>query len=176
MPADTDHDARILRTELQTLHASSFGWALACCRRDAREAEDVLHTAYLKVLDGRARFDGRSSFKTWLFGVIRTTAREQRRRTQTWFARIAYELPEQTEAGDLRDDIELGERATAVRQALHTLPDRQREVVELVFRHGLSVEEAAQAMGVGVGSARTHYARGKARLRQRLETAGFGDA
>lgn len=176
MPADTDHDALDLRAALQTLHESSFGWALACCRRDAREAEDVLHTAYLKVLDGRARFDGRSSFKTWLFGVIRMTAREQRRRTRTWFARIGYKLPEQTEAGDLRDDVELGERAAAVRQVLHTLPDRQREVVELVFRHGLSVEEAAQAMGVGIGSARTHYARGKARLRQRLEAAGFGDA
>lgn len=176
MPEDTDHDAHILRSELQTLHASSFGWALACCRHDAREAEDVLHMAYLKVLDGRARFDGRSSFKTWLFGVIRMTAYEQRRRARTWLARIGDGLPEQTEAGDLRDDVELSERAAAVRQALQALPDRQRQVVELVFRHGLSVEEAAQAMGVGTGSARTHYARGKARLRQRLEAAGFGDA
>lgn len=175
MPAHTDPDALDVRAALQALHASSFGWALACCRRDAREAEDVLHTTYLKVLDGRARFDGRSSFKTWLFGVIRMTAREQRRRTRTWFARISDGLLQQIEAGDLRDDVELGERAAAVRQALHALPHRQREVVELVFRHGLSVEEAAQAMGVGIGSARTHYARGKARLRQRLKAAGFGD-
>ena len=44
-------------------------------------AEDVLQTSYLKILDGRARFGGRSSFKTFLFGVIRHTAAEDRRRT-----------------------------------------------------------------------------------------------
>lgn len=175
MHADTDHDAHVLRAALQALHESSFGWALACCKRDAHEAEDVLHTTYLKVLDGRARFDGRSSFKTWLFGVIRMTAREQQRRIRTWLARIEHGFPE-PEIGDSRDDIELSERATMVRQALHALPDRQREVVELVFRHGLTVEEAAQAMGVGIGSARTHYARGKARLKLQLKAAGLGDA
>ena len=34
---------------------------------------------YVKVLDGKARFDGRSSLKTWLFAVIRHTALAQRR-------------------------------------------------------------------------------------------------
>lgn len=176
MRADTDYDIHVLRAALQALHESSFGWALACCKRDAHEAEDVLHTTYLKVLDGRARFDGRSSFKTWLFGVIRMTAREQQRRTRAWFARIGHGFLEPEEMGDLRDDIELSERAVVVRQALHALPARQREVVELVFRHGLTVEEAAQAMGVGIGSARTHYARGKARLKLQLKAAGLGDA
>jgi len=36
--------------------------------------------SYLKILEGRARHAGGSAFKTWLFGVIRMTAREQRRR------------------------------------------------------------------------------------------------
>lgn len=175
MSEEGGHHAEDLRAALEALHESSFGWALACCGRDRREAEDVLHTTYLKVLEGRARFHARSSFKTWLFAVIRVTAWEQRRRTTGLFALITRQFQEQTEEGDLRHDIELSERAAAVRQALSTLPDRQREVVELVFRHGLTVEEAAQAMRIGIGSARTHYARGKARLKQTLEAAGFGD-
>src|SRR5438105_911030 len=66
--------------QLGALHPDSFGWALACCRRERTEAEDVLQMVYLQVLDGRARFDGRSSFKTWLFSVIRRTAAGERRR------------------------------------------------------------------------------------------------
>ena len=44
------------------------------------------------------------------------------------------------------------------------LSPRQREVLHLVFFHELTVEEASHVMGIGVGSARTHYARGKDRM------------
>ena len=69
-----------LQARLAELHSESFGWALNCCRGDAPQAEDVLQIAYLKILDGRATFGGKSEFKTWLFGVIRNTGREERRR------------------------------------------------------------------------------------------------
>src|ERR1700752_5479051 len=63
-----------LKDELEKLHSASFGWALSCCRRDRTEAEEVLQTVYLKILEGKARFRGESSLKTWLFAVIRKTA------------------------------------------------------------------------------------------------------
>src|SRR5207302_1267667 len=47
---------------------------------DRSAAEDALQASYLKILDGRARFDGRASFRTWLFAVVRNTAAELRRR------------------------------------------------------------------------------------------------
>ena len=69
-----------LKPELERLHSASFGWALNCCRRDATEAEEVLQTVYLKILEGKARFRGESSLKTWLFAVIRKTAATEYRR------------------------------------------------------------------------------------------------
>ena len=72
---------------LEELHPASAGWALSCCRWDREEAEEVLQMTYLKILDGRARFDDRSSFKTWLFGVIRRTAAERRR--SRWLRSLA---------------------------------------------------------------------------------------
>src|SRR5439155_1269481 len=70
-----------LELELERLHAAAFGWALACCAGDRAAAEDALQASYLKILDRSARFDGRATFRTWLFGVVRRTAAEQRRRT-----------------------------------------------------------------------------------------------
>src|SRR6202165_5671109 len=66
-----------LESALEALHPASFGWALSCCHRDREEAEEVLQVSYLKIIEGKARFEGRSSFKTWLFAVIRHTALER---------------------------------------------------------------------------------------------------
>jgi RNA polymerase sigma-70 factor (ECF subfamily) len=155
-----------LRRQLEGAHADCFGWALACCGRDRDDAEEVLQTVYLTVLDGRARFDGRSSFRTWLFGVIRRTAASERRKA--WLRGLLLEReaaslkPEATAAPDA--EIERDSRSDSMRNALAHLAARQREALQLVFYHNLTVEEAAVVMGATVGSARTHYARGKARL------------
>src|SRR5260370_14881026 len=63
-----------LRQALEAHHVESYGWALSCCRRRRDEAENVLQLVYVKGLSGKAAFDGKSSFKTWLFAVIRQTA------------------------------------------------------------------------------------------------------
>src|SRR5438477_2237800 len=73
-------EALQLERELDQLHPAAFGWAMACCAGDRAAAEDALQASYLKILDGRARFDGRASFRTWLFSVVRHTAAELRRR------------------------------------------------------------------------------------------------
>src|SRR2546421_6644240 len=68
------------KAELERLHGCSFGWALSCCRRDRSDAEEVLQTVYLKIFEGKARYGGESSLKTWLFAVIRKTAATEYRR------------------------------------------------------------------------------------------------
>ena len=60
------------------------------------------------------------------------------------------------------------ERRMLLAGALAKLSRRQREVLELVFQHGMTVEEAGEAMGVSVGTARVHHGRGKKRLLERL--------
>jgi len=127
----------------------------------------VLQTAYLKILDGRARFDGRSSFKTWLFAVVRDTAADLRRRrlvASLGLERLFHSL---VRAAPVEPAVASDERAR-VRAALERLSRRQREVLDLVFYHDFTVEEAARVMNVYVGAARVHYQRGKERLHEAL--------
>ena len=145
--------------EIEKLHAAGFAWSMACCGRNREGAEDVLQASYLKILDGRARFAGRSSFKTFLFGVIRRTAAEQRRRTAIRRVIFASAIPAQPPAGEGASVDRL-----AFRSALARLARRQREVLELVFSMGMTLQEASETLSISVGSARVHYDRGKKRL------------
>lgn len=161
-----------LRAHLEQLHASSFGWALACCRRDHSDAEEVLQIAYLKVLEGKARFNGSASFKTWLFAVIRKTALDQRRKhflRSLVMLRAAEDLSAGNRVEPPDESAYRSQMQAVFRSALARLPNRQREALQLVFYHDLSLQEAAVVMGVSIGSARTHYDRGKKRLRELLE-------
>lgn len=164
-----------LERELEALHGAGFGWALLCCGWDRQEAEDVLQTAYEKYFDGTARFEGRSSLKTWLFGVIRRTAQEKRKGRFVRALALGrwWELRGEPSPPTTPETVAIhSEDVTAVRAALRSLPRRQREVVSLVFYHELTVDEAAEVLALSKGSARRHYHRAKAALRERLSERG----
>jgi RNA polymerase sigma factor (sigma-70 family) len=160
-----------MEAALAEIHKEAFGWALACCHRDRFLAEEVLHVAYVKVLEGSARFDQRSSFKTFLFGVIRNTAREQRRASWLSARRLAqwFTVRPAPAPSDDPENVSLRlERTGALTAALARLSGRQREVLHLVFYQDLTIEDAAEVLGISTGSARQHYERGKTRLRELL--------
>jgi RNA polymerase sigma-70 factor (ECF subfamily) len=158
-----------LESRLLALHAGSFAWALRCCGGDRSEAEDVLQSTYVKILEGRARYRGDASLKTWLYSVIRRTAADRRRRRArrerilAWLG-AAPSGPARTPEGALERRRE-GERLERARRGL---TPRQGEVIDLVFEHELSISESAAVLGISVGSARTHYDRAKKQLRREL--------
>jgi len=160
-----------VKAELEKHHSSGFGWALSCCGRDPSEAEEVLQLVYLKILDVRARYGGESSFKTWLFAVIRKTAASERRRT---FLRKlilnagAERIPKAPRTEDPAQALERSETHARFRHALALLPARQRQTLHLVFYEDLSLQETAATIGISVGAVRRHYARAKATLRDLL--------
>ncbi len=160
-----------LPEQLAALHEECWGWALACCRGARDTAEEVLHMSYHKVLDGRARHDGRSAFKTWLFSVIRHTALDYQRWSWRWLTRfLGIEAAAQSaDAAPLApESMQRAERCGEVRAALGRLAARQAEVLRLVFYHDLTLDDAAAVMRISPGSVRQHYERGKTRLRELL--------
>src|SRR3954471_9238036 len=129
-----------LERELERLHAESWGGALACCARDRELAEDVLQSAYLAVLAGGARFNGDSTVKTWVFGVIRWAARTELRRRMTWIRRTAnsdetFHFADHADGAD--SAVEESDRRRTLIAALAGLSRRQREVMQLMFYHDM---------------------------------------
>lgn len=168
-------DSDELQPQLERLHPESFSWALRCCGGDHAEAEDVLQTTYLKILDGRARYRGRSSLKTWLFSVIRKTAAggfRQRALRERLLGESQVQLPVPAAPAPPDRFVAGAEQKERLERALAGLARRQRQVVELILSHELSLREAASVLGISIGSARTHYDRAKRRLASALGGGG----
>jgi RNA polymerase sigma factor (sigma-70 family) len=162
-----EKDGADLAARIHALHATCFGWAMSCCDNRREEAEDLLQDVYVSALENGLRFNGDSTLKTWLFGVIRHRARSRLRRERLrellGFRNVArVDAPAAAPMPDA--DVMASERRALTRRALDQLPRRQREVVLLVFYHDLTVEGAAKVLEISVGSARVHYDRGKKRL------------
>jgi RNA polymerase sigma-70 factor (ECF subfamily) len=127
-------------------------WFRFCCcqLRDQDRAADAVQETALRVLKSLSRFDGRSSFKTWSFGIALNVCRESRRR------RMGADLdsaPEPSTSGSESDDhMEFMDDSAALRRVLAELPDRQREVVTCRFFEEMSVADTAAAMECAEGT------------------------
>ena len=175
MPSEELRREKLQREELQRqlepLHPVSFAWALRCCGGDHGEAEDVLQTAYLEILEGRARYAARSGLRTWFFGVVRRVAAGRGRSRalhRRLLERFAASAPSPAAAPDPQRLAEAASDKERLALALAALPPRQQQLVELVFHHDLSIRESADVLGVSLGTARTHYARAQQQLLRAL--------
>lgn len=149
---------------LRNLHPKSFAWALRCSRFDRELAQDVLQNTYLKILDGKARYDGNATLKTWLFSVIRFTALDALRKQ----GKLPLCESETENLAEAEPEIHLDE-ALPLRECIERLSERQKQIIELVFYHKLSIEESAQVAEIPLGTARTHYKRAKAQLKKHIQ-------
>lgn len=124
-----------------------------------------MQQAYVELLSGNARFDNRSSLKTFVFSVVQNLARSRFRRLSSRLRLVRqYQQESSGAVAQISEPVD-----TAVWRAVRALPARQRDVIELVFCRELTIEQAAAVMGVSTGTGRVHYDRAKKALRSRLQ-------
>jgi RNA polymerase sigma-70 factor (ECF subfamily) len=153
-------------------------------------AEEVVQDTWMGVVRGIGGFEGRSSFRTWLFRILvnraRTTGERERRSIAIGTAEPAVDqsrfdaaggwaAPPEQWAEDIDDRLRAGKLAGRIRSAIEELPARQREVVTLRDVDGLSSDEVCHVLDISDGNQRVLLHRGRSRVRQVLETE-FGRA
>ena len=161
---------------------------------DSRQsAEDVVQEAWLGMLSGLAKFEGRSSLRTWTFTILVNRARTRGAReartlpqpplaTQTeqgaddWFADLGHEAVrtwssiDTTSRWDTVPESVVLSREVLLQldRALSALPPRQRQVVTMRDVCGMSTEEVCTVLGISAANQRVLLHRARAVLRAAL--------
>jgi RNA polymerase sigma-70 factor (ECF subfamily) len=149
-----------------------------------QSAEDVVQEAWLGMLSGLARFEGRSSLRTYTFTILVNRARTRGAReartlprspledaaeepTRTWFSVTA---PAQWDSTP-ENAVLSREALLELDRAVSALPQRQRQVVTMRDIGGMSAEEVCAALGITAANQRVLLHRARAALRTAL--AGY---
>lgn len=144
--------------------------------QDVADAEDLVQDTLLRAYRAIGRFDGRHP-RAWLLTILRNTQANRVRRRRPSLLRdpeAGERLLESQSAHDSAEQVVVGEEFDAtVEDAFSRLPSRFREVVELVDIDGLSYQEAADALGVPIGTVMSRLHRARQRIRTRLTAAGL---
>ena len=162
---------------------------------DPAVVEDVVQDAWLGALQGIHRFEGRSSFKTWLLRILTNIAktRAQRERRSIAFSNLVSDDAEADEPAveaerfltsgrwvghwaaapsswiTVEDRLAAIETQTYVAQAIQTLSPHQRQVIILRDIEGLNADEVCNILGLTETNQRVLLHRARSKVRRALE-------
>jgi RNA polymerase sigma-70 factor (ECF subfamily) len=145
-------------------------------------AEEVVQEAWLAVVRGIERFEGRSSFKTWLLRIVANRAmtsgaKEARSVPVEPSVSADHFVPEgEPGAGAWstppepwpEDQLLAGETRAVIDGAIEELPPLQRAVVSMRDIEGLSSEEVQEMLDISAGNQRVLLHRGRQKVREAL--------
>ena len=142
--------------------------------RNETEAEDLVHDALVRAYERRSTFRLSGNLRNWLLSILHNVFIDGRRKNATDQRREA-------EAAQLADwswpaDQESAVRLQQVRRAFLDLPQEQRAVLHLVAIEGLAYQEAADMLGIPLGTLMSRLGRARAALRDFEEGRGVGPA
>lgn len=140
--------------------------------RSASEADDLVQSACERALARKHQFQEGTRFDSWMFRIVQTIWIDQLRAREV-----------RKEEGEVAEErlgsyepvrrVEARLTLAEVRRAVDVLPPDQRTALILVTVEGLSYKEAAEIVGVPVGTIMSRLARARIALQQQLE-AGLG--
>lgn len=132
--------------------------------RDAGEAEDLVQDALVRAYEKRGTFKTGGNLRVWLLSIIHNTFVDRLRHRRS-------ELERQGQAAAIADTVidpsqDHAVRLRQIRDAFLELPEPQRAALHLVTIEGLSYQEAADALGISLGTLMSRIGRAREALRR----------
>ena len=132
--------------------------------RNGADADDLAQATIERALRSREQWQPGTRLDSWLYRIMRNhwidTARARTRRER-------HEAPEeeaQSVGEDPRESIEASLELKRAMDAMERLPDEQREVVALILIEGFGYREAAEMLGLPIGTVSSRLVRGRTAL------------
>ena len=153
--------------------------------RSRDEAEEVIQDTWVAVLAGIDRFEGRSSFKTWMFRILINRARSRARRESRTIPfssfdrsdgfspieqgiRPVWPAPSFQHTRDPEQELLNDELRQTIDAAIGTLPTLQKMVITLRDVEGWSADEVCEALSIAAGNQRVLLHRARMHVREQL--------
>lgn len=166
-------------SRLYSLHVERLYKHLGYLTGDAFVAEDLVQEVFASAMISLDRFDGRSSFSTWLFAIARNAVYKHwrsRSRRDRAYKKVADGQLRSTASGHDPEHTRLTiARAEALESVLSELPDNLREAFVLVDLREMAPEEAAELLGITRGNLAVRACRARTRVRDLLAERGWLD-
>jgi RNA polymerase sigma-70 factor, ECF subfamily len=151
-------------------------------------AEDVAQETWLALINGLDGFEERSTLQTWIFRICANrakTAGQRERRTvpvdtstedmsDRFTAQGSWATPPQPWAHDLGERLDDEQLLEAVRRAILSLPDLQRQVMTLHDVEGLTPKEVCEVLEIGESHRRVLLHRARLGVRVRIAAPAIG--
>ena len=135
--------------------------------RDLEMAEDIVQESFIKAYKNIEKFEGRSSFKSWLYQIALNTAKNKMRSFKYGEVNLEHfqlASPEQMVNQLLQEDLQ-----QALQEEIAKLPSKQRMALNLRIFEDLSFKEIAEIMDCPYDTAKANYRHALLKLRERFE-------
>lgn len=154
------HQVRVYRFALRLL-------------RDEGMAEDVISDVFMDLWRQADRFEARASVSTWLLAIARNKAYSLLRKRREAGLDDEYAATIEDEADDPEIVLQKLDKGEAIRACLGRLSAEHREIIDLVYYHETSVEEAARVVGIPENTVKTRLFHARRKLGELLKAAGI---
>jgi len=153
-------------------HVRVYRFVLRLVRNEAT-AEDLISEVFLDVWRQAGKFEGRSAASTWILGIARFKALTALRKRPE--EELDDDMAEAIE--DHNDDPETAlakkDKGSVLRECLTRLSAEHREIIDLVYYHEKSVEEAAEIVGIPEATVKTRMFYARKKLSELLKQQGI---
>lgn len=152
-----------------------YGLALRILK-NAQEAEDLTQDIFLALWRNASKYPDCRYFVRYLISMTRSRSIDKLRsrdRKQKLLEKWGKTMDQETKYPNPVEQATLTEQAANISQALAKLPQKQREVIEIAYKNGLTQADIAKQLNLPLGTVKSRTRQGLLKLKQLLLDGDF---